>query len=344
MNTRTTVIDVRRLCSLALLLAVPALAAGQSKVGTTAGQFLGISVGPRAIAMGSAYVAANDDATSLYWNPGAFQKNAQSQLVLSTTGWLVDTDFRWAGFQYAFDAENLIGVSLTQLDYGEDEVTTVTNPTGTGERWSAQDLSVGISYARRLTDRFSMGGTVKWIEQRIYNESASTVALDLGLLFITDFNDLRLGVSMTNFGGDLKLDGRDLLTPVDIDPANSGSNKSLVGSLKTDAWPIPLTFRVGVAMDAYQDNQFRVTVAADAILPSDNEAGVNAGGEVGWNEMLFVRGGYKSIVGGETEETFSLGAGLRYRIEGFATLQVDYAYTDFGVFGNLNTFALGIGF
>ncbi len=230
MNTLNNVNIVRRLPGILLILAMPALGAAQSKVATTAGQFLGISVGPRAIAMGSAYVAANDDATSLYWNPGAFQKNAQSQLVLSTTGWLVDTDFRWAGFQYALDGENMIGLSLTQLDYGEEEVTTVTNPTGTGERWSAQDLSVGLSYCRRLTDRFSMGGTVKWIEQRVYNESASAVAFDLGLLFITDFNDLRLGVTMTNFGGDLKLDGRDLLTPVDIDPANSGSNKSLVGT------------------------------------------------------------------------------------------------------------------
>jgi hypothetical protein len=344
MKTLSTVNIVRRLLSVLMILAVPAIGAAQSKVATTAGQFLGISVGPRAIAMGSAYVASNEDATSLYWNPGAFQKNAQSQVVFSTTGWLVDTDFRWAGFQYALDAENAIGLSLTQLDYGEDEVTTVTNPNGTGERWSAQDLSVGLSYCRRLTDRFSMGGTLKWIEQRVYNESASAVAFDLGLLFITDFNDLRLGVAMTNFGGDLKMDGRDLLTPVDIDPANSGSNKSLVGSLKTDAWPLPLAFRVGVAMDAYQDNQFRVTVAADAILPNDNEAGVNAGAEVGWSDLLFLRGGYKSIVGGETEETFSLGAGLKYRVEGFATLQIDYAFTEFGVFGNLNTFALSIGF
>ena len=125
--------------------------------------------------------------------PGRFRRTRSRSSSSPPPGWLVDTDFRWAGFQYALDGENAIGLSLTQLDYGEDEVTTVTNPNGTGERWSAQDLSVGLSYCRRLTDRFSMGGTVKWIEQRVYNESASTVAFDLGLLFITDFNDLRLG-------------------------------------------------------------------------------------------------------------------------------------------------------
>ena len=106
-----------------------------------------------------------------------------------------------------------------------------------------------------------------------------------------------------------------------------------------------MTFRVGVAMDAYQDNQFRVTLAADAILPNDNEAGVNAGAEVGWSDLLFLRGGYKSIVGGETEETLLAGGGAEVsESKDFATLQVDYAFTEFGVFGNLNTFALGIGF
>ena len=33
----------------------------QSKVGTTTAQFLGIAVGPRAIAMGGAYVASSED-------------------------------------------------------------------------------------------------------------------------------------------------------------------------------------------------------------------------------------------------------------------------------------------
>ena len=40
----------------------------QSKVATTAAQFLGIPVGPRAIAMGSAYVASHEDVTSICLN------------------------------------------------------------------------------------------------------------------------------------------------------------------------------------------------------------------------------------------------------------------------------------
>jgi hypothetical protein len=327
---------------LAVMVALPAI--GQTKVGTTAAQFLGISVGPRAIAMGGAYVASNEDATSLYWNPGAFQQAGKSQLTFSNTNWLVGTKFRWLGLMLNLGGEDAIGLSLTQLDYGEEEVTTVALPEGTGERWSAQDLSIGLSYCRRLTDRFSMGATVKYVDQRIWNESASTFAFDVGLLFVTGFHDMRLGVSMSNFGGEMKMDGRDLLQRVDIDPSNSGSNKALVGSLKTDPWAIPLLFRVGVAIDAFQDDQYKVTLAADALRPNDNEESVNAGGEVSWNNMVFVRGGYKSLFGTDAEEGISLGAGLKYTAESFGAIEVNYSYTEFGLFGNLNTFALAISF
>jgi hypothetical protein len=138
---------------------------------------------------------------------------------------------------------------------------------------------------------------------------------------------------------------------VDIDPSNSGSNKSLVGTLKTDPWAIPLLFRVGVAMDVYQDESVRVTLAADALRPSDNEESLNFGGEIGMNDIVFLRAGYKAIAGPDEfstrntrDEGLSLGAGLKYVAEGLGSVEVNYAFTKFGLFGNLNTIALTIGF
>ncbi len=339
------------LLAIAVLL-LPSGLSAQSKVATTAAQFLGISVGPRAIAMGSAYVASAEDVTSLYWNPGAIPLASQSQFTFSNSQWLVGTKFRWFGFMYNADGDNVLGASVTQLDYGEDDVTTVESPDGTGERWSASDLAVALTYSRRLSDRFSMGGSIKYITQNIWNESAATVGFDVGLLYVTGFNGMRLGASLSNFGADLQLSGRDLLNPVDIDPSNSGSNKNLVGSLKTDSWSLPLLFRIGVAMDVVQSDQYRLTIAADALRPTDNQESINAGGEFVWNNMVFLRGGYKSIlrVGSrpfsteEQQEGLTLGAGLRYHAEGIATLQVDYAFQKFGLFGNLNTIGVAIGF
>lgn len=329
---------------LLLLMTSSALIHAQSKIGTTAAQFLGISVGPRAAAMGGASVASVTDATSMYWNPGAFEQSGLSQIYFSNAEWLVDTKFRWFGLMLNFGSEHAVGLQLTQLEYGEEEVTTVSSPEGTGERWSARDLAIGASYCRRLTDRFSLGGTAKYIEQRIWNESASAFAFDLGLLFITEFNGMRLGASMSNFGGDLTMDGRDLLQRIDIDPGNAGSNKTLVGSLKTDPWPMPLLFRIGISMDVIRNEQARLTVNTDALRPIDNDESVNIGGEIGWQETFFVRGGYKALFNKNQEEGLSLGAGLRYALNERGSIQIDYAYTQFGRFDNLNSIGLAIGF
>ena len=343
----------RRRCLLLALAAgmLPGAVDAQSKVGTTAAQFLGIAVGARATAMGGAYVASNQDVSSIYWNPGAIVQAEGNEFAFVNTDWLVGTKFRWFGLLLNFDGENAIGASVTQLDYGQEDVNTVTSPEGTGEQWSAADLSIALTYSRRLTDKFSIGGSAKFINQRIWNESATGITFDVGLLFVTDFNNMRIGMSMSNFGGDLTLSGKDLLNRVDIDPNNAGSNKTLVGDLKVDAWPMPLLFRVGVAMDVVKNDEMSATVAVDALRPNDNTESVNVGGEVGWRNMLFLRGGYRSLFAREgpftkdtQQEGLTLGAGLQYRVEGFASLSVNYAYQKFGLFGNLNTIALSIGF
>jgi hypothetical protein len=338
------------LCVIALLLcAFCGEAAAQTKVGTTAAQFLGISVGSRAIAMGGAYVASSTDVSSLYWNPGGVSRVGRTEFSFVNTQWLVGTRFQWAGALIHLDDENAIGLGVTILDYGEGDVNTVSQPDGTGETWSAKDLAIGLSYSRRLTDQFSIGGTAKYISQRIWNESASTFAFDAGLLFVTDFNGLRIGMSMSNFGGDLQLSGKDLLTRVDIDPSNSGSNKTLVANLKTDPWSMPLLFRVGVAMDVVKNETVSATVALDALRPSDNAESINVGAELGWFDILFLRGGYKSLVAREgafskdtQQDGPAFGAGLQYRVEGVAMFKVDYAWMKFGLFGDLSTISLSV--
>ena len=345
MHTKTSY----SLVTLCMLIAASAF--GQSKVGTTAAQFLGISVGARAIAMGSAYVASASDVSSLYWNPGAIVQANRSEFNFTNTQWLVGTKFRWFGFMLNLDGENALGASVTQLNYGDEEVTTVQNPEGTGEKWSAQDLAISLSYCRLLTERFSIGASVKYINQSLYNETAANMTFDLGLMYVTEFNGLRIGMSMSNFGGDLQLSGRDLLNQVDIDPGNAGGNKTLVANLKTDSWSMPLLFRVGVGMEVFKNDMFRATVGLDALRPSDNALSTNAGAELGYQEMVFLRGGYKSFYNdqdsfdkGNQQEGLSLGAGVRYTIQGATAIQVDYAFSKFGLFGNLSTIALAIGF
>jgi opacity protein-like surface antigen len=113
---------------------------------------------------------------------------------------------------------------------------------------------------------------------------------------------------------------------------------------------MPLLFRVGVGMEIVKNDEVSATVAIDALRPSDNATSVNVGGEVGWRDLVFLRGGYRSLIAREgafnkdtQQDGLTLGAGLRYHVEGVAYLEVNYAYMKFGLFGNLNTIAIAIG-
>jgi hypothetical protein len=316
----------------------------QDKIATTAGQFLGIPVGARELAMGAVSVASANDVSSIYYNPGAFSQAGRSEISFSSTDWLVGSKMRWLGAMLNIDGANAVGISITQLDYGEEDVTTEDKPEGTGERWSAQDMAFALSYSRNLTTRFSMGGSVKYIYQSIWNESASTVAFDIGLLFVTGFHDMRLGMSISNFGGDLTMSGRDLKKVIDIDPANAGSNKLNVANLTTDPWPIPLLFRVGLAMDVLKNDNTTLTIECDALRPSDNVEVINVGTEVIFMDLVSLRAGYKSLFQIDSEEGLTLGGGVKYDQTGSMGLEVNYAFQKFGRFGNLNTISVSIRF
>ncbi len=329
---------------IAILAAFTGSAFAQSKVGTTAASFLGISVGPRATAMGGVFAAVADDATSLYYNPAGIARAGRSQLVFAYTSWLVDTDFNWIGFMFNLDGTNAIGLSLTQLDYGEEDVTTVLNPEGTGEQWSASDMAIALTYARNLTDRFSIGGNAKYIQEKLWNETASAFAFDVGLLYITELRDMRLGMSITNFGADLRMDGKDLLKRVDLDPNAIGHNENIVSRLKTDDWPLPLFFRVGLAMDVLRQENLRLTAAVDAVRPSDNSEVLNVGAEMELFRLLFLRGGYKSLFRDDSEEGLTMGIGLNFSTGPGFSWAFDYTFADFGLLEDINMFSLGVTF
>lgn len=313
---------------------------GQAKVGTTAAPFLGISATPRATAMGGAFTAVANDVTTLYYNPGGLARVKGTQILLSHTEWLMGTNFNWIGFAMNFDGVNAVGASITQLDYGEEDVTTVAQPEGTGARWSAGDFAAAISYARNLTDRFSIGGSAKYIQQKIYNESGSAFALDIGLLFTTQFNDMKLGMSISNFGTDLSFDGKDLLHRVDLDEKTIGNNETIVARLKAEKWPLPLFFRVGLAMDVFKTTNSRFTIAVDAFRPSDNDETINVGGEFSVYDGVFLRAGYKSLFRQDSEEGLTLGVGLNYRFGAAGVWSLDYCFMDFGLFENVQMFSV----
>lgn len=329
---------------LLISFAILASAIAQDKVGTVAANFLNIPVGGKAISMGGAFTAISDDPTALFWNPGAMARNAKSDVYTSITNYFVDSQHTWFGAQYMLTPSDAFGISLNNLNYGDwEQVTTVEEPDGTGEYWQASDLAIGVSYARSMTDRFSIGTSIKYINQKIYNESASTVAVDLGLLFITQFNGLQIGASIRNFGGSLEMRGRDLLTQVDLDEDSDGNNENIVSYLKTDTWAIPLTYVIGASMPVVNTRLNKLVLAADVMRPTNDAQILNLGMDWEIANIISVRAGYQSMFKSERENGLTLGLGLNLEISGMSVV-FDYSFQNYGRLGVLNTTSFALTF
>ena len=316
-----------------------------SKVGTTAAPFLSIEVGARAIGMGGAFVAVANDATALFWNPaGLARLSSTSSVTLNHTEWLADISYDFAGVTLSLGRIGVVGLSFTSLTMNDMEVRTVAYPEGTGEKFAATDFAIGTSYARNLTDRFSIGFTAKYINQKLWHESASSFAMDIGTVFTTQFNGMTVGMSISNFGNKMQLTGSDTHIPVDVAPGKEGNNSKIVGNMKTDKWSLPLIFRFGVAMDVLKNYNYRWTVAVDAMHPNDNMEYVNVGTEWVLKEIVFLRAGFKNLFMKDSEEGLTAGAGIIYPLTRRVKLTLDYAYAEFGILENVQRFSLGIEF
>jgi hypothetical protein len=270
-----------------------------SKVGTAAAQFLKIGVGARATALGGSFTAIANDVSTIYWNPAGITNLNGFSLAVTHNQWFADISHDFAGIVYPLSSSDVVALHVVALNTDEQEVTTVTQPEGTGIYYDVSDLAIGLTYARTLTDRFSVGLTVKYIQQNLYNESANTFAIDLGTYLRTGFHDFIIAMNMSNFGGNMQLEGRDLITITDLNNQVSG-NYNPDARLKTEPWPLPLTFRVGISMNLVGGNdpivaseQNRFTLAVDGVHPNDNTEKVNVGGEYAWDETVFARVGYK---------------------------------------------------
>jgi opacity protein-like surface antigen len=315
-----------------------------TKAGTVAAPFLKIAAGTRGPAMGEAYIASANDLSSIYWNPGGLAWVQGNQVYFSYTDWIHDFQHNFAAASLNIGGLGTIGISVISLTAPDQEVTTIEFPNGTGEYFSFQNLMLGVTYSRKLTDRFSFGVTGKFISETIYRLNASAFAVDIGTLYLIPGTNLRLGMSLTNFGTKMQFGGDNLERQIDIDPSMPGKTDRVTGYLKTERWDLPLNFKVGFAYDFRAGENVRLTVGADAVTPNDNREYLNTGGELAYNEFLFVRFGFRGYNIDNSEGGFSYGGGIDLPIGSNIRAVVDYAYTDYGRLNAVHRFGIGMQF
>jgi len=345
------------LISIAIFFSGSSFAQEFAKVGTAGVQFLKIGVGARGVAMAGAYSGICDDASSIFWNPAGLIHVENNSLILSHAEWLADINFEAGAYAKTFRNIGTFGISFAYLSSGDIEETTVEQQQGTGIMFNTADVMFGISYARQLSDKFSIGANLKYISERLDDVKAWAWAIDIGTLYYTGFRSLRMGMYIRNFGPELKLEGNYL----DYD-----NGEYLPETKEYLPFHMPMTFSVGVAYDVLEDEDKFLTVAVDLLHPNDNVEKLNLGAEFRLFNMLSLRAGYVSpfsILGRSDEEienrddadeysldmknytqSFSTGLGFQLNMNKIGEISLDYAYTDFGVLDWVHRVSTSINF
>ncbi len=323
--------------------------ANWKRAGQAAMPFLRLGAGARTMGMADAALGLRGDPACLFYNPAGLAYVEGRAVMVSNMNWLLDTNIMTAAVGVNLGALGVFGASFLYYDYGEPIVATEISAyhefgyheIGTLE---PKQFMVGLAYARQISDRFAIGGQVKvahedllggtgvltriayqrpdgsW-KQDAHEAKRTVVALDFGTNYDTGFRGLILSFAFRNFGQEVKYE--------------------------KDSYDIPLAIRFGVSADLFrllnmQMEGQHLMINGDYLHPRDWSERGQLGLEYSFNNMFFVRGGYKFNYSSE-----GLTAGLGVRVPlGFGDVRVDYAYkhTSDTLFDAVHVYSLNVTF
>lgn len=313
-----------------VILSNPGISA-PAKLAQTGFQFLSVGSDARAGAMANTMTTLDVGSSSLFFNPaGMARMKTIFDVAVSQNNWIDDIKYNSysIGIRPFSGKYGVLGIAVTSVDYGEVQGTMVwQNEQGylDTEIMRPTAFSMGLGYAKMLTDKFAVGGQIKYTGQqlgksvvsaglsrdsmKVTSNLAYATAFDFGTIYKTGWKSLAFGMSVRNFSKEIKYE--------------------------TDQFELPLTFRIGISMDVMDlidenTDAHSLLVSIDALHPRSYPEQVNVGLEYVFMKTFLIRSG---MFFNRDEENMTFGFGIHKF--GFS---IDYAYTPYGVFNNVQRF------
>lgn len=315
----------------------------QKKRAQTSMKFLSVSPSAMSASMSDAVTSLEMGASSVFYNPAAIANgNTRFDFTGGVVQYIADINYNVAALTYRPKNTKLgvVGFNFVSVDYGEILGTVISdNQQGFEETGLIKPtaIALGLTYANAITEQFSVGANFRYVKQNLgsavlgmnedtgsYNTDsfdANTIAVDFGILYKTGFESLTFAMAVQNFAREVAFDN--------------------------EKQELPMTFKIGLSMDLVDLTEINsknhsLIASIDAHRPRDYDEQLIFALDYGFIGRFNLRGGYS--IPSKDEQGFSIGGGVTQPVGKNINLAVDYAYTEFGVFGNVNRISLRLDF
>jgi len=310
----------------------------QQKLAQTGMKFISVATDPRAAAMGEAVTSIDGSSVSMFFNPsGMARMENLASVSVGQVNWIAGIKHVYGSvaFSPANGNYGVIGFTFRTVNYGSlQETILASNDQGFIDvgTFSPTAFAAGVGYAKALSDKFAVGGDVNYVKQDLgqsivkidsagnpvkKGESQNVISFDFGLIYRTGFKSLAFGMDIRNFSREIKYE--------------------------QESFQLPLIFRIGISMNLLDlwnmdSKEHSFLLSVDATHPRDYPEQVNVGAEYTFMQMVSLRAGYMF---NNTEYGLTAGLGVHKEIGG-VTIGIDYSYTPFGVFTNVQRLGLQV--
>ncbi len=264
--------------------------------------FLKLTIGSRAQAMGGAFTAISNDINGLYYNPAGAAFTFQPALMFYHAQWLEDISVENVSFILPLHKRLRMTGGFTFLHLPKIDRYEI-DPVGQSPiqdgSFQVYDMVAQVGFSYRLSWDISLGVTGKFLQERLDQVSAQSFAFDLGILYRAPIDFLSIGFAVQNLGPQIQYE--------------SSREK------------LPLTYRVGMA---YQLPYNAVSISVDGVKSLEEDWKIYPGIELDFLNTFSFRTGYQITQNSAGE--YTVGLGLNWR----DNYSFNYVFSPYGILGN----------
>ncbi len=296
---------MKRAFLISFLLATVTFAQFRDGMGATAHPLLKTGFGPRAAAMGNAYIGLSNDITGLWWNPASMHQLNTYEAMLSHHEWLKGIRDEFAALVWPQSPKNTFGFAFNfSTATGIEHWDANNQPVPADSLITAYEALFLASYTRELGAKTGVSASLKGMYENLYDASGFGGALDIGFHWKV-LPMLNLGVAAQNLGPGMFYGSR--------------------------SYKLPMQAVIGAAL-SFDDILEGANFLTDIRLHLDNNISVHAGAELWPLEILALRLGFQS--GPQTLDKLNVLAGFTGGIGLLLNnYRIDYAIAPYSSLG-----------